>query len=106
CSPNNAGLDCITGLFIPTAFSPTVNNGPSQNNAYSIIAGKDVLSIEFTIFDRWGNKMFYSNNKVFSWDGNYNGKECGTGIYPYRAVVKYADNPVEQILNGNITLIR
>ncbi len=106
CSPTNAGLDCITGLHIPTAFSPSVNNGPSQNNSYSIIAGKDVLSIEFTIFDRWGNKMFHSNNKVFSWDGNYNGKECGTGIYPYRAVVKFADNPVEQIINGNITLIR
>ncbi|MEY3084178.1 MAG: hypothetical protein RL037_358 [Bacteroidota bacterium] len=106
CNPNNSGLDCITGLHIPTAFSPTSNNGPAQNNVYSIIAGKNVSSIEFTIFDRWGNKVFLANTKVFAWDGNYNGKECVTGIYAYRAVVKFTDNPVEEILNGNITLMR
>lgn len=106
CNPNNSGLDCITGLHIPTAFSPTSNNGPAQNNVYSIIAGKNVSSIEFTIFDRWGNKVFNANTKVFAWDGNYNGRECVTGIYAYRAVVKFTDNPVEEILNGNITLMR
>ena len=63
-------------------------------------------SIEFTIFDRWGNKVFNANTKVFAWDGNYNGKECVTGIYAYRAVVKFTDKPVEEILNGNITLMR
>ena len=106
CSPDDSPLDCQSGLHIPTAFSPTPNNGPSENNAYSIIAGKEVQSVHFIIFDRWGNIMFESFEKDFAWDGNFKEKKCNTGIYPYKAEVKYFDIAKPEVITGNITLIR
>ncbi len=106
CSPDDSSLDCQSGLHIPTAFSPTANNGPSENDFYSIIAGKEIQSLHFIIFDRWGNIVFESYEKSFQWDGKYRGKNCTTGIYPYKAEIKYFDMQNIEVQSGNITLIR
>jgi gliding motility-associated-like protein len=104
CSPNNSSPDCTDGIHIPTAFSPD-GIGNSENNSYSIIAGKNIKTVYFTIFDRWGNIILKSDSKNFTWDGTYKNKPCNSGVYAYQAEVLYIDGKRE-VLSGNITLIR
>lgn len=102
CDPVAAGQDCALGVHIPTGFSP---NGDGTHEVYSIIVGKDVQRFNFSIYDRWGNLMFSSSEKGFEWNGEFNGKDCDTGVYPYVMEVKYT-NGTGELRSGNITLIR
>ena len=102
CDPNAVGLDCVTGVHIPTGFSP---NGDGTHETYSIIVGIDVVDIKFSIYDRWGNRMFFTDAKDFEWDGMYNGEMCNAGVYAYIAEVIYANGSAE-LISGNITLVR
>jgi gliding motility-associated-like protein len=104
CNPDDSSPDCADGIHIPTAFSPD-GIGNSQNNVYSIIVGKNIKTVDFTIFDRWGNIILETSSKNFTWDGTYKQKPCNSGIYAYQARVEYIDGKTE-VLTGNITLIR
>ena len=88
-------------LFIPTAFSP---NGDNQNDMYYIMSGclKDV---EFTIFDRWGNKVFETTDLSHGWDGKCDGNLLNTSVFVYNfKAMSEAGNPVRA--SGTIALMR
>lgn len=102
CDPNDNGIECVNGVFVPTGFSP---NGDSNNDIFSIVIGKDVRSFTFHLYDRWGNKMLMTSEKGFTWDGTYKGDLCNTGVYAYMLEVSYYNGSGE-LLSGNITLIR
>ena len=104
CSPDDSSPDCSIGIHIPTAFSPN-GVGNNLNNVYQIIVGKDISSIKFKIFDRWGAAIFESEDKKFQWNGKYKGLDCNSGVYAYFVEILYLSGKKET-LNGNITLIR
>lgn len=104
CDPNNAGIDCINGIYLPTGFSPN-GSGPGMNEQLEILVGKDIASFTLYIYDRWGNKMIQTSEKTFKWDGSYDGKPCNAGVYAYILEVTFITG-VEETRSGNITLIR
>jgi gliding motility-associated-like protein len=104
CNPDDSSPDCSIGIHIPTAFSPN-GVGNNLNNVYQIIVGKDISSIKFKIFDRWGAAIFESEDKKFQWNGKYKGLDCNSGVYAYFVEILYLSGKKET-LNGNITLIR
>ena len=57
--------DCLT-LVIPNAFSP---NGDGTNDTYVITNIENYQNNTFTVFNRWGNKVFESTPYVNTWDG-------------------------------------
>lgn len=88
-------------LSVPDAFSP---NGDGLNDFYKIPTYA-IEKLEIRIFDRWGNLVFYSNDKYFTWDGNKNGNACPEGIYAFQILATGFEE--QSILkNGTITLIR
>ncbi|MGQ0829262.1 MAG: gliding motility-associated C-terminal domain-containing protein [Bacteroidota bacterium] len=100
--------DCITvvvdrecEIFIPNAFSPD-NSG---ENDLECVYGKCIETMEFSIYDRWGEKVFETFDPANCWDGTYNGKPMNTGVFAY-----YFNGMLttgEQIIKkGNISLIR
>jgi gliding motility-associated-like protein len=94
-------IDPGTLIAIPNAFTP----GTGINNIFSIVKKGLVRLDYFRIFDRWGNKVYESNNIDAGWDGNFNGKPQPMGVYVY---------DIEAVTNtgkifhrvGNVTLIR
>jgi gliding motility-associated-like protein len=102
CDPNPTGIECLEGIYYPTAFSP---NEQGVNETYSIKVGKNVKEFTFSIYDRWGYLIFKSSDRNFEWDGKFNGKDCDQGVYAFMLEVKYIDGKSEKI-GGNITLIR
>lgn len=87
---------------IPTGFTP---NGDNHNDFLRPIVGEDVESFRLLIYDRWGNRMAYSVDPLFAWDGTFNNAEVGTGVYAYSLEIVYKDGTREE-KSGNITLMR
>jgi len=89
-------------LWIPTAFSP---NGDGINDAIGI-ATRGIKKLDvFRIYNRWGEKVYESNNLESAWDGSYQGVPLDAGVYMFYAVgITYFDEPFQE--KGNITLLR
>jgi gliding motility-associated-like protein len=104
CDPNDVGIACNNGIFIPTGFSPN-GMGSGANEVLQIYVGKDIQSFTLSIYDRWGNLMLKTTDKAFTWDGSYNGEPCNAGVYAYILEVNYVSGNTE-VRSGNITLIR
>ncbi len=94
-------------VFVPTGFSP---NGDGEND-FLLIHGKENLTIQsFTVFDRWGETVFQSNdlsvnNSKNTWDGTFKGQALNTGVFVWILEVVFPDGSVE-IYKGSTTLIR
>jgi len=61
-------LDCSCTLYIPNSFTPNsdgINDyiGTTLNNC-------DIIEYKFTIYDRWGQEVFSSNDQTEAWNGN------------------------------------
>lgn len=69
--------DC--DLEIPNIFTP---NGDGEND-YFIVNAKHLNSYSIVIYNRWGKKVFESNDVNQSWDGKNN--EDGTYFYIIKA---------------------
>ncbi len=88
-------------IFIPKAFSP--NNDGENDVLY--VRGDCIKSMDFTVFDRWGNKIFESQDPSKGWDGKYNGQPMDAGTYVYYLTGQTIyNNTFTQ--KGNVTLVR
>ncbi|MFT3910630.1 MAG: gliding motility-associated C-terminal domain-containing protein [Ferruginibacter sp.] len=70
--------DCIEGIFIPNAFTP---NGDNINDLFKVKIFGELISFQLEIFNRWGEKIFSTNNPNQGWDGNINRGNSDMGVY-------------------------
>lgn len=87
--------------FLPNAFSP--NNDLRNDILFPIFTHSKILSMN--IYDRWGNQM-YSSTDHWEWDGSFNGKPCGVGVY--LVFIEYYDEfeGVNKVFTRDVLLIR
>lgn len=97
-------------VHVPNAFSP---NNDGKNDVFLPKAilifnntGNPILDYEMEIFNRWGEKVFFSNDVNQGWDGKYNGQECEQGYYIYRLRALALDGVTAFNLEGTILLLR
>lgn len=88
-------------IYVPNAFTP---NGDSRNDQFKVY-GDPIDELELIIYDRWGEKVFESNQKDQGWDGTFRGKALAPDVYAYYVRVGCFDGE-EYITKGNVTLIR
>ncbi len=96
---------CPTRIYVANAFSP---NGDGINDFFGV-SGLDIISIRFSVFDRWGQLLFESDNQKKVWDGNFGGMQVAQGEYVW--VLDYegfrGDASVfREVLSGSVLLIR
>lgn len=70
------------GLFVPGAFTP---NGDGRNDILKVIPFGIRELQYFSVFNRWGQRIFYSTNAGLGWDGTLNGQPQPTGTYVWTA---------------------
>ncbi len=91
-------------LSIPNAFSP---DGDGINEIFRA-RGYGVVSIEYSIYNRWGELLYQkqvSNVNSDGWDGTYKGVKVPMGAYLYQ--MKVVDlNRSKHFYSGTIQLIR
>jgi gliding motility-associated-like protein len=90
-------------IYIPTAFTP--NNDLFNDYFLPIVDG--INEYEFSIYDRFGNRVFNTDKTNEAWDGKTNnGTEYATaGTYVYNIII-IDFRGKERTYQGGITLIR
>ena len=89
------------GIFVPTAFTP---NGDGQNDTF-VAVGTFWEAFSMTIYTRWGEAVYTTNNKAEGWDGTLHGQPLPAGTYTYR--IDILDKDKQQIVKrGAVMLIR
>ncbi|MCO5232521.1 MAG: PKD domain-containing protein [Chitinophagales bacterium] len=85
----------------PQAFSP---NGDGQNDYFNLIPD-NVQSFELSLFNRWGQLIFQTNNLSQSWDGTFQGLGQPMDNYTYYARGINIDG-TEFAIQGVVLLVR
>ena len=88
-------------IDIPNAFTP----GGGVNNVLQIIRRGDATLKNFSIFNRWGNKVFETTNIDEGWDGTFKGSMQPMGVYVFM-IEAYTNKGTKFYKQGNVTLIR
>lgn len=72
-------------LFIPDAFTP---NRDGINDCYRVFVPGDVTEFQFSVYNRFGERVFHATDRNHCWDGTYKGipAELSTYFYYYEAV--------------------
>lgn len=82
---NEICFDFDPTLFVPNSFTP---NGDEVNDRFGVYAGS-IKVFHMAIYDRWGAKLFETNDMKATWDGTYQGKPVPDGVYV--VLVNYSD---------------
>lgn len=69
--------------LMPTAFTP---NNDGLNDCYGIKYWGTIL--DFSIFNRWGERVFYTKQPGECWDGKYKSIYQNPGVYIYMIKAK------------------
>jgi len=90
-------------LMIPSAFNPgsDIEKNKTIYPQGIFLNSKDY---EFTIFNRWGEKLFTTHEINVGWDGTYNGIKSPQDVYTY--YVRFSIKGQVYEYNGTVTLIR
>jgi gliding motility-associated-like protein len=93
-------------VYIPNSFTP---DGQAFNNTFFPVfsTGFTPKNYSLTIFNRWGEEIFVSQDPLAYWDGAMaDGTDCPDGVYNY--ILEYQEinkGEVQQIL-GFVHLLR
>lgn len=88
-------------LLCPNAFTPYTS--PGVNDEWRV-SYQSIVEFKCDIFNRWGAKMISITDPSQGWDGKYNGKNAGPGVYYYVINARGADGKVYK-LSGDINII-
>ncbi len=87
-------------IFVPNAFTP---NGDGKNDVVKVF-GNYIATIDFRIFNQWGQLIFQSTDLATGWDGKHKGVLQPVGVYAYTLKVTRQDG-TEVTKKGAINLI-
>ena len=87
--------------WIPSAFTPNNDGANELLNIYGIA----IATVDFRVYDRWGEMVFQTDDVSKGWDGTYLGMNSSTDVYVYVAKIKMLSGK-KYILKGDVTLIR
>ena len=99
CKPVEARVE--PGLDVPNAFTP----GKFGNNSVIRVAGFGIAKMTWRIYNRWGQKVFESNDSRVGWDGTFKGVIQPVDVYAYTLDVEFFDGQKVR-KTGDITLIK
>jgi gliding motility-associated-like protein len=99
CMPVSAIINPL--LDVPTAFTP----GKFGVNGIVSVKGFGIKEMHWSIYNRWGEKVFESINPANGWNGYYKGRLQQMDVYTYTLDVIFSDGTKTRKA-GDITLIR
>ena len=97
----NVGKTGQNAFSLPNAFSP---NNDNINDCFGVRSWGSVTLIDFSIYNRWGQRVFETTNPSVCWDGRLNGVAQDQGNFVYIIKATSFCGNVER--KGNLLLIR
>jgi gliding motility-associated-like protein len=90
-------------LLVPTGFSP---NNDGINDLFRAHCFCPVLQYSLSVFNRWGQLVYSTNDINSGWDGTFKGVQQAMGVFVYYAqYYNYCSGKLQQV-TGNVTLVR
>ncbi|MFN7747693.1 MAG: gliding motility-associated C-terminal domain-containing protein [Cyclobacteriaceae bacterium] len=101
--------DCVPVLNAPTAFRPS--SSAAENQAFKIFSFFVTDNFQIFIYNRWGELVYQSNDRNFTWNGGYNNNlnqplPVGTYTYVIKYVSVYRPQQGIQEKRGGVLLLR
>lgn len=113
CTDSVAKTVCVlpeaSKVQVPNAFSP---NGDGVNDTWRM-EQIGLLAFQLQIFDRWGKRVYTTEDIGAGWDGTFANKAAPPGVYTYliqgtvqstNSFIDYGPEPFMKV--GTVTLIR
>jgi gliding motility-associated-like protein len=94
----------VCTMWLPNAFSP---NGDGKNDLLKPIVAPTALDLKFTrmeVYNRWGNRLYFSEDISSGWDGKHQGQEQSTDTYFF--IIRYKCGDEDRVLKGDVVLVR
>jgi len=88
-------------IYIPNTFSPNDDG----HNEMECVYGGCIRTLDFMIYDRWGEKVFESLDLKKCWDGTYQGQLMNPAVFAYY-LTAVLDNGQVVTQKGMINLIK
>jgi gliding motility-associated-like protein len=92
-------------IYIPNTFTP---DGNEHNQMFLPVftSGFDPYEYNLSIYNRWGNLIFDSNDHKVGWDGTFNNGYAQDGTYHW--IIQYGDLQTDKKtkITGFITLLK
>ncbi|HEX5624704.1 MAG TPA: gliding motility-associated C-terminal domain-containing protein, partial [Saprospiraceae bacterium] len=93
----------------PNVFTP--ENGDDLNNDFKVVnnCGSDLVDYHLAVYNRWGQKVYETEDPLAGWDGRYKNEQAPAETYLYHSEYKLRlndDVPVLRFRKGTVTLIR
>jgi gliding motility-associated-like protein len=102
----NVIIDKSYDIYAPNAFSP---NNDGINDLFVLYGKAGAIIENLQIFNRWGGVVFEVtdspvNDTTYGWDGKTNGEVVQSGVYVWKAEVRFMDGVV-RLLSGSVTVV-
>lgn len=88
-------------IYIPNAFTP---NGDNVNDVFKV-RSKNLISGALIVYDRWGNKIYESDDINKGWDGTYKGVLQQQDVYGFY-FSGTCDGGETTVIKGNVILLK
>lgn len=95
----------IPTLFVPNTFTPL--NADGLNDIFTV-KGINFNEFNMLIFNRWGEKIYETNDPSLGWDGKYKGQDCKADTYIYKISYKFlhgSQRGVAKSLAGHVIIL-
>src|SRR6185369_998393 len=89
------------GFLLPSAFTP---NGDGKNDCFGLKTWGQVSNLNFSIYNRWGEMVFHTEDPSKCWDGSYKGVQQPIAVYVYQITAETNCGKVYR--KGIVTLLR
>jgi gliding motility-associated-like protein len=94
-------VNFVEAIGVPSAFSP---NGDGENDVL-YVKGIGITRLQFSVYNRYGEKVFETDNQNIGWDGTFLGRDENSGVFAWQLEYTLV-NGRAGILKGNTTLVR
>lgn len=93
---------CPQDIYIPTAFTP---NRDGKNDLLKPVVHGSLIQYKFSVYNRWGQRVFESNDYLKGWDGKIGGVDVSTEVYIWMCTYQFQGKQ-QKNLKGIVALIR
>jgi len=102
----------INSLYIPNIIDPANELNPLNSVLQMFVEGYDLVIKDFSVYDRWGNRVFYDDTEkvgadediITLWDGRFvDGRQHIPGVYIYVMEIEF--DGFTEFKTGDVTII-
>jgi gliding motility-associated-like protein len=89
-------------VYIPGVFQPDSGHG------FQVFTACTINGFDLKVYDRWGARVYESQDPDEAWNGDFKGKLLQPGVYVYqlRMTLNTGDQDVFFVKSGDISIVR